>query len=261
MGQYLFEALLWSDFTAEREYFFIGGLQCFEFLAIHDIGRQKNYGPFILPMTALQQMVRGFPFEIGALTAVNVEALKLLISNCFSRTTSCSRSGVYINKLFRNLTNNVRRVEINMRYMNCHVEGAKWSQFGYRYLKPIFFSDCDTNEETINLPLLFRLFCNKLESVLIFNRKRSCWEPSIPLNSAFVRSLLDGLDTVSSSHRLCRTLKEIVVIAPVDAIETFIEQNQGSLEQRGFKMERGTYVHNKRGSECANCLLITPKAE
>ncbi|NRA90923.1 MAG: hypothetical protein HRU43_07355, partial [Simkaniaceae bacterium] len=48
------------------------------------------------------------PYRIGAITALNVQSLKLLISNCLCRTTSCSRTGVYINKLFRNLTNNVR---------------------------------------------------------------------------------------------------------------------------------------------------------
>ena len=118
-----------------------------------------------------------------------------------------------------------------------------------------------TNEEVIDLSLLFRLFCNDLESVVISNIGWPPFEPSIPLNGAFVRSLSDGLDTVSSSHGLREKLKEIVVIEPMDDIEPFIEQNHGLLEQKGFKMERGSYVHNKRGSECANCLLITPKAE
>ena len=90
-GIYLFEALLWSDFTDEREYFFIGGLQVFEFTAVHDVARKKNYGPFVLPMTMLQGMILGFPNQIGPITAENVEALSLLISNCFSRNTTCSR--------------------------------------------------------------------------------------------------------------------------------------------------------------------------
>ena len=210
-------------------------------------------------MTMLQEMVSGFSYEIGAITAVNVEAMKLLISNCLSRTTSCSRTGVYINKLFRNLTNNVQRVEINLFEISRHDEAAKHSQFGYRLFKPLFFTDCGTNEEVIDFSLLFRLFCNKLESVVISKIPAYDFRPSVPLNGAFARSLLKGLETVSSSHRLSSTLREIVVIEPVDAVGPFIEQNHGLLEQKGFKMERGSYVHNKRGCESKNCLIITPK--
>ena len=255
-GMMLFEALLWSDFTSEREYFFIGGLEHFEFIAIHDVVRQKNYSPFILPMTMMQEMIIGFPYRIGAITALNVQSLKLLISNCLCRTTSCSRTGVYINKLFRNLTNNVRRVEFNTAAMDRHEEWSKWNCFGYRLLKPLFFTDCGTNEEAIDFSLIFRLFSGELETVIIENIVNKPFLSSITLNDAFTRSLVKGLEVVSSSPRLSRTLKEVVIIEPMGDLEQCIQSLQQVVGEQGFKMEKGGYFHSKRGVKSDKCILL-----
>ena len=252
----LFEALLWSDFTSEREYFFIGGLEKFSFIAIHDVVRQKNYSPFILPMTMLQRMIRGFPYKIGAITALNVQSLKLLISNCLCRTTSCSRTGVYINKLFRNLTNNVRRVEFNGYWMNRHEESSKYGRFGYRLLKPLFFTDCGSTEEVIDFSLIFRLFSNKLETVIVENIPGPPFRPSISLNDAFHRSLVKGLEIVSSSPRLSKTFKEIIVIEPKGDLDGCIDSLHQVVGEKGFKMEKGSYFHSKRGAKSDKCLFV-----
>lgn len=125
MGTYLFEALFWSDFIEEREYLFIGGLQVFQFLAVHDVPRAKNYGPFIAPMEMMQRMIDGFPYQYGKITASNVDALQLLIENRHKGITTCPKTGMYVNKLFRNLVSNVRRVEINMYWFE---DGGQWEK-------------------------------------------------------------------------------------------------------------------------------------
>merc|ERR1719203_2174542 len=63
----LFEALLWSDFHEESEYFFIGGLQTFRFLTIRDIPRRKDFKPFITPISMLQKMIKGYKFKQRAI--------------------------------------------------------------------------------------------------------------------------------------------------------------------------------------------------
>lgn len=130
--------------------------------------------------------------------------------------------------------------------------------FGFRLFKQLFFTKCGTKTEAFNFSLIFRLIAVNLESVVICNIATVGFNPSIPLNGHLIDSLLKGLDIVSASYRLSKQLKEVVIIEPADEIGAFIEQYGDSVQNKGFKMEKGKYVHAKRGVESKNCVRIIP---
>ena len=84
----LFRADYWSDFTEERECLFIGGLQPFAFVSIHDNALQQDYRVFIEPLTAFTTLIRGWPFTVRPLNKKDSKALDLLISDRLSPTGS-----------------------------------------------------------------------------------------------------------------------------------------------------------------------------
>ena len=70
---------MWSDYPEEREYFFIGGLQRFHFVAIHNVVEQADYGPFVEAMDILREMVSGWHIRQKEITKTNVQVLLSLI--------------------------------------------------------------------------------------------------------------------------------------------------------------------------------------
>ena len=257
-GKYLIPAEYWSDYTEEREYFFIGGLQVFQFISIHDIALQKDYKAFIVPLTAMMEMITGWPFTVRALTKADSQALDFLISDRLSRADSARELPSYLRRLFANITHNVQTVEINMFPMNYHDEYASTAHvdFGYKLLKPLFFVDSDSNEESLAFALFLRLFARKLESIVVFNEPYDGFKASIALNAAFVRSLFLAFDVISDSFRLQQRFKKFVIVEPEQEIAPFIQQHQTEFQQKGSAMERGSYEHVQRGTSSDNVLIV-----
>ena len=257
-GQFLIPAEYWSDYTEEREYFFIGGLQYFFFISIHEIAAQMDYKAFIEPLTAMIMKITGWPFEIGVLTKADSQALDFLISDRLSSTESARELPPYLRRLFANITHNVQTVEINMAEMNWHNERAKTSHFGFKLFKTLFFADYDSKDESITFALFLRLFARKLESILVFNEPYDGFEASISLNAAFVRSMFCAFDVISDSFRLQQRFEECIIVEPKQDVAAFIQQHQAVFKQRGWAMKRGSYEHIQRGSSSDNCLIISP---
>merc|ERR1712176_443392 len=155
-GQMLFEAVLWSDYHEESEYFFIGGLQYFYFLTIHDIPKRRDYKSYTAPISMFAQMIRGYKFNQNdrAITEFDVRILGQLITDNLS-DGAAAKIPSYIRRLFSNFTNNVERVEINMRMMNDYKE-----KIGFRYgpMRHLFIADYDTEKESLDVSLFARLF-------------------------------------------------------------------------------------------------------
>ena len=252
-GQYLIPAQFWSDYVEEREYFFIGGLQGFEFISIHDIALKHDYKAFIVPLSAMMQMFRGFPFRVRALKKSDSKALRRLISDRLSRTDSDSTLPPYLRRLFANITHNVHTVEINMDLFEW--KGSS-TQFSYIPFKPLFCAQPDSNEESIAFALFLQLFGRKLDFIVVYHGHYG-FKPSIGLNDSFVRALCSAFDVVSGSFRLQQRFKSIVIVEPKQEIAVFIEQNQAVFEQKGWTMKQGSYKHIRRGCESDNALIIT----
>lgn len=189
----------------------------------------------------MQKMIKGHPYELCKITASNVKALQLLIDNRVNGVSSCTRTGMYVNKLFRNLCSNVRAVIINTFLMGIHDEHAndRRPAYGYRLFKSLFFSDCDSDDEAVDLSLIFRLFSANLESLVICNLGVPPFKPSIALNESFVSNRLQkALDIVASSRRLMKRFTEIVIVEPLSDIDLFIVQNSDMVKQMGFEMKK-----------------------
>merc|ERR1712113_568531 len=122
-------------------------------------------------MTMLQLMVMGFPFRHREIKQRDVRFLNELITDKLSNSVS-TKLPVYIRKLFANLTNNVKKVEINMNHMEKVNIDLSWmrnqgytflDEFGYLLLKDTFFTD-GNDGKSVNLQLFLRLFHRSLES-------------------------------------------------------------------------------------------------
>ena len=227
--QMLFEAVLWSDYHEESEYFFIGGLQNFYFLTIHDIPKKRDYKSYIGPITMFAKIIRGYPFEQRAITKFDVKILDRLITDNLSESAT-SKIPVYIRRLFANFTNNVQRVEINTDVMNCRAYGTG-KHFGYLLFKHLFFTDCGAESECIRLPLFLRLFDRSLESIVIFNCYASSFrakdDPSINLNPELASTLLSGCKIITSNPRLKQRFQSssIIIMKPNGSISDFIAKH------------------------------------
>ena len=259
LGQMLFEAVLWSDYHEESEYFFIGGLQHFNFLTIHDIPKQRDYKSYIGPITMFAKMIKGYPFKQRAITKFDVKILDRLITDNLSDSVN-AKIPVYIRRLFANFTNNVQRVEINMDVME---HEFRWNA-EYLLLKPLFFSDCGTETECIRIPLFLRLFDRTLESIVILNcfaaNFKSKDDPSINLNPELASSLLSGCKIITSNPRLRKCFQSIVILKPRNSISGFITKYQSDFKVIGWKLkklEKNEYVHPRRNN-CPEGLQISP---
>ena len=135
-GQMVFEAVLWSDYHEESEYFFIGGLKTFQFLTIHDVTNQRDYKSFIAPMSMLKRLIWGYPYKMRPITKFDAKILDRMITDNLSDSVS-TKIPLYIQRLFANFTNNVQRVEINMDIMNRAQDG---NAYGYLSLNHLFFA-------------------------------------------------------------------------------------------------------------------------
>ena len=257
-GLDLFEAFLWSDYHEEREYLFIGGLQDFYFLTIHDIAKQRDYKSFIGPISIFQMMIDGYPFNQRPITKKDIKILDRMITDNLSDSES-TKIPIYIQRLFQNFTNNVQRMEINMREMD-RIGNGQGTRWGYKPMKPLFFADCGTESEYINLPLFLRLFNRSLESIVVFHFKNANngFNPSIRLDSA---SLMAGCKAISSNPTLRDRFQSIIIMKPKGSIPDFIAEQQSDFKAMGWKLEQKPYQHPRRGRKACDEVLQLIRCE
>eukprot|EP01084_Bolivina_argentea_P000670 1233_1 len=206
--------------------FFIGGLQDFEFLTIHNLSTKENYESFIRPMNMFEEMIVGYPYAIHAIRDIDVECLSVLISNEMNKNIfnpKCKNIPPYILKLFNNFTNNIHKIQINMESMSYHLEYAQEEDWGYLLLKPLFFVlDNDKNLETINFGKLVKIFTNKLQKIIIFNEVDG-FEESIYLNDLFLREIISGIEIINNSGLQFSAITQLIFIQNKQCIYVFGE--------------------------------------
>ena len=259
-GLHLFEAVLWSDYDEESEYFFIGGLQHCFFLTIHNIPKKKDYKSYIGPITMFAEMIRGYSFSQRGITKFDAKILDRLITDNLSDAAT-TKTPVYIRKLFANFTNNVQRVVINMTTINTGQFNKRFC--GYLLFKDVFFTNIGTENEYIRLSLLLQLFDRSLESIVILNVATvSNYKPSINLNPGFASTLLSGCKMINSNPQLKNTaskkqFKSIIIAKPRNSITQFITAHQLQFEAIGWTLEMNEYIHPRRG-RCSEALHVSP---
>merc|ERR1712157_213099 len=107
------------------------------------------------------QMIWGWPYRISSIKGSDAVLLSLLINDPINNCHS-SVIPVYVHNLFQNIVHKIKKVELNICWMNQHKEYAQWTQFGYKKLKPLFYV-----EECINFMKLCRLFSKDLEQIVV----------------------------------------------------------------------------------------------
>merc|ERR1712154_218697 len=157
-----------------------------------------DYELLIRPMAMLSKMVRGWAFRIYPVSSSDVEFLEKLIESVLFPDIPLmigQKTADYIQRLFRNLVNNIHKIEINIFWMNVHKEYAKYNQYGYKNFKSIFFG----SSETINFTKIIKLFVYKLESIEIYNIPYPPFKPSISLNNSFIEEITASIQTINES--------------------------------------------------------------
>ena len=250
-GQKVFDAVSWSDYHEEREYLFIGGLQSFHLSKLHDVALQMEYSTFLEPMDIFREMISGAHHRQKKITKMNVHILRRMMTNV-SYDFVVDSCPFYVQTLFTNFCHNVSVMEINMSAFN-----AKRPHKGYYPLKHMFFTDCGTTRESIQLRLFLQLFDRKLTSILIYRQNKSKFQPSIRLNRSFTISLLSGCTMIAADPELKSKFKAIVVLNPKNGINAFIEDQRNTFKQKGWRLEKKPYEHCRRGL-CANALHVSP---
>jgi len=256
-GQMLFNCEPWSCYTEEYERLFIGGIQPFTFLTIHDIPKLQDYELLIRPMAMLSKMVRGWPNDFYLVSSSDVEFLEKLIESVLFPDIPLmigQKTADYIQRLFRNLVNNIHKIEINIFMMNIHKEYAKQNFYGYKNFKSIFFG----SSETINFTKIIKVFLYKLESFEVYNEAYGAFKPSISLNNSFIEEIMASIQTINESVSLRSSFKEFVIVEPKQSITDFMQQQQALFNEHGWTLKKTKYHHVPRNATSNNALSIAP---
>ena len=261
----------WSDYSSEREYLFLGGLQPLIFTTIRDIPTNTNYQKWIQPISMLQSMIRGAPIITRQATKSDVKYLFWLLVDCvltkelFLSIGCClkklglkqykkKKKPPFIINLFKHFIVNVKEVMINLRFMN--VEEI-WGDYGFKLFLPLFFDVLDSSRP--NMKLFLSIFTN-LEKFVIFtmvysNRK---WKygSTINLDDNFCNDIFGAIN-ILKERNLKSNLKYIAITKPKSSIYKFINNHKDKFNQLNFTLYSHQYTHSFFG-ECKECLYIAP---
>merc|ERR1712228_402520 len=215
----LFDCSFWSDFTNENERFFIGSLQRFTFETIHYLPLKEDYQIFIRVIGILMTMIRGYPYKISAIKQKDFNILSILISDHMNDKKS-EKIPFYVHNLFKHIVQNVNKIHLNIYNADHHEEGAKWNQFGYQKLKPLFFID-----NQVNYRKICQIFDNKLQQIVITNISNGVFKQSVHLNFSFLEEIVFGIRAINKNVALKSVFNEILIVNPFEDINQFIADN------------------------------------
>ena len=154
----------WSDFSAEQECVFLGGLTDFTFNSIRNMTTNKNYQSYIAPITMLKNMVYGESIKIKKPTEQDVKYMNKLIFEEISGKDSMTTTPSFITKLFHNVAKNVKTVKIAMHNMN--VENFRGGVYGFSIFSDLFMI---SDTKSFNTTLMVKLFEN-MENFILFRQ-------------------------------------------------------------------------------------------
>ena len=243
----LFNCQFWSDFTDENERLLLGSLGYFYFRSIHNVKTLEDYEGWIATIAKFGQMIIGHPYNFGAVRDSDTKRLNMLLSSNDSVPD-------YIQKLWRNTTNKIQKLDINMEEMSYHIKG---NYYGYLRWRDVF---CHSNG-SILLSLFIKICIDNLSQIVIFKTPYNPFEykKSIHLDGAFLEELYLFIGYINSEH-IKQRFKSVVIVEPnIDNLNSFIIDNRDTLVNKfGWSMDVGSYFHPARGIKSDQCLVIYP---
>ena len=209
----------------------------------------QDYESWIKTIATFDTMITGYPYNYGAIKDSDTKRLNMLLSDNESVPD-------YIVRLWRNITNKVQKVEINMEEMNCHDKYAWESAYGYLSWRDIFF---DSNG-SIKLSLLSKT-CRNINNIIIYNiqNAQQGYTPSINLNDSLISELVSFLNYMNDNY-LKEQFESLVIINPkIDDLNSFINDNNDNLINKfGWNLNIAPYHDPKRNAKSDKSLFISP---
>lgn len=234
---------------------YIFKLQQLEFESIRHMLSGDVYDVFARVIGMMNLMIQGHPYQVSPIHSGDFECLSDLISDYLNNIHS-DFIPLYVHKLFANIVQNVNKIQLEIFLMEMHDEYAKYKQFGYRMLKPLFFID-----DMINFSKFLQIFNRDLQQIVIFKTTvKEGFQPSIHLkNYLFLEQILCGISEINESIALKSVFNEILIVEPFDSIDDFIDEKQDLFGSNGWELKKTKYEDKKRNYiKSDNVLSIRP---
>ena len=263
---FYWDCTTWSDWD-ESERLFIGGLQMLQFMTIRNVQRDRNFAPWIRPLTHLDTMIRGWPaVEMGLPSEEHLEKLQELVS---LEVDGVSTGEPYIDRLFHHFAANVDFIDINLavnaisQYV---LDEHDRVYYGYRHWRAMWFEDIE-DDESLDICFFLRVFKN-LKTLTVSRWGGYGWMPSIAVGGRFMESIIAAVELMNNERISCADLEELIVINP-DLTESNYENlegivmdyNQTLFGYLGWEMKQITYRRSDTPSfgKCEQSVLICRK--
>ena len=237
----------WSNYTEENERLFIGGLQMLQFMTIRNVERDRNFAPWIRPLTHLDTMIRGWPaVEMGLPSEKHLEKLQELVS---LEVDGVSTGEPYVDRLFHHFAANVEFIDINLAIHAMSqflLDGQDRVMYGYRHWRSMWFKDVD-DDESVDICFFLRVFKN-LKTLTVSRWSGYGWMRSIALDKSFMESIIDAVDLMNDDEDPSADLNELIVMDPdltesnFDNLQEMVtDYNQTMFGFLGWEMKQITY--------------------
>ena len=265
----------WSDYSSEREFLFLGGLDPLEMKSVRDIPTNTNYGKWIEALHMLEKIVNGEAVDLRKPMKRDVKyAFQLIVDeiigiDAFS-SIGCSLNNIgikqyvkkkkpkFIANLFKHWVVNVKK--IMMKLDDMFDEDFGYGDYGFKLFLPLIFDQ--KTQSRPNMKLFLSVFSN-LRKFVIFNRvyddseHRWTYGLSIDLDDDFSDDLLKAIKISKQSNRKS-TLKSIAIAKPKGDIANFIDSHEKAFDELNFRLYSDQFDHSYFGP-CEKCLYIAPK--
>eukprot|EP01084_Bolivina_argentea_P136901 241123_1 len=184
-----FDCRSWSDFHAEDEKLWIGGLQYFRFKTIRNMQPtpKQNYGLYVQALTMFHYMIEAWQWNGSAIKKKHCKALELMINEEISENILKeipSKTPKYILKLWHHFLSKIKKVEINWGHLQTEVWSKRHKDYGYKTFRSLF-----CNEECLN----FGAFLKILPNVERIDLEDYYAETPILLNEYFISEILASI--------------------------------------------------------------------
>ncbi len=191
-----FDCRSWSDFHAEDEKLWIGGLQYFRFKTIRNMQPtpKQNYELFVQTLTRFHYMIEAWLWKGSVIKNKYCKALKLMINEEISENIlkeMPSKTPKYILKLWHHFLSNIKKVELSWGHLNNEVMNKDAKRYGYKAFRSLF-----CNAECLNFIIFLKILPNveRIDLEYYFSE----WKPTIELNEYFISEILSSISYINN---------------------------------------------------------------
>eukprot|EP01084_Bolivina_argentea_P136898 241116_1 len=262
-----FDCRSWSDFHAEDEKLWIGGLQYFRFKTIRNMQPtpKQNYGLYVQALTMFHYMIEAWPWKGSPLKNKYCKALKLMITEEISENILKeipSKTPKYILKLWHHFLSKIKKVEIDWGYLNNEVamepsKNSKYTRKNYGYKA---FASLLCGSKSLKFSTLLKI----LPNVERIDLEDYYAETPILLNEYFISEILASISYINNTASLRSSFKSFNIFNPISNITDFININNNkfiikridvSLDKKALKEGIKKFYKNKKNCNTAIMLI------